>query len=855
VNLPFTFSPQSPLHLHPLSSQTVVSIIPLLLAPLWQNKGRVLISVFAIALGVALGYAVQLINQAAIDEFGRALQTLSGDADLTVRGPRVGFDEALYPKLAGLPEVAVASPLIEVDARIAGQDDPLRIVGLDVFRAAQIQPALLTQTGDFIDTLRADTIFLSPAAREWLGVKQGDTVTLQVGLHDVGLRVAGFLSPDGARQRMAVMDIAGVQQAVGRQGSLTRIDLKLRPGASLVQVERMLKDLLPPGVYAERPVAAVRATTGLTRAYRVNLNVLALVALFTGGLLVFSTQALSVIRRRPQHALLRVIGVTRRGLTSMLLAEGALVGVVGAALGLFLGYALAVVILQTIGADLGAGHFRGLIAAPAIDLFSLIVFFMLGVAVAVLGSLLPALEAARAQPAQALKAGDDARVFERFGAFWPGVVACVLGACATQLPSVAGLPLFGYVAIALLLIGTIMLMPPLIGWLLRALPSTGEISFALARSQLINAPGPATTSLAAIVAAVGLTVSMAIMVASFRQSLEDWLDRVLPADLFLRAGGISDTAYLSPEDQRRIAATPGVRRAEFLRSQQILLDPTRPRVTLLAREINPFDPQATIPLVGPQRALGPNEPPPAWVSELMVDVYGFAPGQRIELPVAGKLVAFTVAGAWRDYARQNGAVLIQRSLYITLTGDANASDGGLWLASGATAAQIEARVRATVIGGERLEFSEPGEIRALSLRIFDRSFAVTYALEAAAMLIGLFGLSSGILGQVLARRREFGMLRHVGMTRRQVGAMLASEGLLASGVGLSVGCVLGWGISLILIHVVNRQSFHWSMELHMPWLPLTVFCAVMLSLATFTATASGRQAMGGDAVRAVKEDW
>jgi len=239
----------------------------------------------------------------------------------------------------------------------------------------------------------------------------------------------------------------------------------------------------------------------------------------------------------------------------------------------------------------------------------------------------------------------------------------------------------------------------------------------------------------------------------------------------------------------------------------------------------------------------------------MVDVYGFAPGQRIELPVAGKLVAFTVAGAWRDYARQNGAVLIQRSLYITLTGDANASDGGLWLASGATAAQIEARVRATVIGGERLEFSEPGEIRALSLRIFDRSFAVTYALEAAAMLIGLFGLSSGILGQVLARRREFGMLRHVGMTRRQVGAMLASEGLLASGVGLSVGCVLGWGISLILIHVVNRQSFHWSMELHMPWLPLTVFCAVMLSLATFTAIASGRQAMGGDAVRAVKEDW
>jgi putative ABC transport system permease protein len=239
----------------------------------------------------------------------------------------------------------------------------------------------------------------------------------------------------------------------------------------------------------------------------------------------------------------------------------------------------------------------------------------------------------------------------------------------------------------------------------------------------------------------------------------------------------------------------------------------------------------------------------------MVDVYGFTPGQHIELPVAGKLVAFTVAGAWRDYARQNGAVLIQRSLYITLTGDANASDGALWLVPSATPTQIETSIRTAVVGGERLEFSGPGEIRALSLRIFDRSFAVTYALEAAAMLIGLFGLSSGILGQVLARRREFGMLRHVGMTRRQIGTMLASEGLLTSAVGLLVGCVLGWGISLILVHVVNRQSFHWSMELHMPWLPLTLFCAVMLSLATFTAIASGRQEMVGDAVRSVKEEW
>ena len=141
------------------------------------------------------------------------------------------------------------------------------------------------------------------------------------------------------------------------------------------------------------------------------------------------------------------------------------------------------------------------------------------------------------------------------------------------------------------------------------------------------------------------------------------------------------------------------------------------------------------------------------------------------------------------------------------------------------------------------------------LQAFDRTFAVTYALELAAVVIGLTGLSSSFGALVLARRREFGVLRHLGMTRRQIGAMLATEGLAVSGIGLAVGLALGFAISLILIHVVNRQSFHWGMELSLPWRALAGFAAALLALATVTALASGRQAMGEDAVRAVKEDW
>ena len=180
---------------------------------------------------------------------------------------------------------------------------------------------------------------------------------------------------------------------------------------------------------------------------------------------------------------------------------------------------------------------------------------------------------------------------------------------------------------------------------------------------------------------------------------------------------------------------------------------------------------------------------------------------------------------------------------------------GLWLASGIASGQVETELRDALPGANRIELSPPAEIRQLSLSIFDRTFAVTYVLEACVILIGLFGLSAAVAGQVAARRREFGMLRHIGMTRRQIGVMLASEGLFSAALGLGVGLIPGWLISLILVHVINRQSFHWSMELHIPWEMVAALALALLLLATLTAALSGRHAMGTDVVRAVREDW
>ncbi len=828
--------------------------LALFLGPARQGKGRLALSLGAIALGVALGYAVQLVNQSAINEFSQAVQTLSGTADLEIRGPRAGFDEALYPRLARMPEVAVASPVIEADVRFVGGSERLRVLGVDVFRAALVQPQLAATTvDDSLDALRADTIFLSPSAANLLGVKEGDTVTIEAGLREVRLRVAGLTRADATR--LGLVDIAAAQRLVDGLGRINRIDLRLRPGVDIDAFRRRLQAELPSGVLAERPEASIKRAATISRAYRVNLNVLALVALFTGGLLVFSTQALAVVRRRTQLALLRVLGLKGRGLVALVLGEALVLGVVGAGVGLALGYALAQTILDLVGADLGAGHFRGLKPALRFDAAWALAFFALGVAVAVIGSLVPALEAARTRTAAALKAGDEERVFERLQPIWPGLAVIAGGAALTAAPAVDGLPILGYVAIGLLLIGTIMLMPRLTVAVLGRLPAQRAVPAQLAVMQLRGAPGQSMLSLATIVAAVSLLVSMAIMVASFRQSLDEWLQHVLPADLYARTSGSGDAAFLTPRDQERLARLPGVRRVDYARIQQLLLAPEKPPVTLFTRPVDASDPGRLLPLVSGFVTPRAGEPPPVWVSEAMADVYGFALGAVVELPIAGRSERFTVAGIWRDYIRQHGSLVIDSDVYVRLTGDRTANDAALWLAPGQDPGAVKAALRATLPGGDRLDVDEPGELRRRSMQAFDRTFAITYVLELVALVIGLTGLSSSFGALVLARRREFGMLRHVGMTRRQIAAMLATEGFAVSALGLAVGLGLGWVISLILIHVVNRQSFHWSMDLAIPWGPLAAFCAVMLVAASLTATASARAAMTDDAARSVKDDW
>jgi putative ABC transport system permease protein len=378
------------------------------------------------------------------------------------------------------------------------------------------------------------------------------------------------------------------------------------------------------------------------------------------------------------------------------------------------------------------------------------------------------------------------------------------------------------------------------------------VAAGIAVAQLKATPRQSAISIAAIVASFSLMASMLIMVYSFRTSLEGWLERMLPADLYLRAVRAGDTGFLTPEEQATIAATPGLARVQFLRRLDLLLDSGRPPVILLA---GPADAARILPLVGPSITPQAADPALVWISEVAADLYQWRIGDQVRLPLAGASLPFIVAGVWRDYVRQSGAVAIDRELYIKLTGDRLANDAAIWLAPGASIEDAGHALRERLPANATVEIATTRSIRANSLALFDRTFAITYALEIAAVVIGLFGVGISFSAQALARRRDFGVLRHLGMTRREIGTLLATEGALVSAIGVAFGLTVGWLVSLILVHVINRQSFHWSMDINMPWLPLAALAAIVVGAAVATAAWSGRAAMGNDAVRAVREDW
>jgi len=816
-------------------------------------------ALLAVALGVALAWSVHLINGSALAEFSAAVRAANGDPDLSLRAQREGFDDALFEHVASEQGVALATPVLEIDTyarNAAGERVPLRVLGIDALTVAAVAPTLQPRPAEGAPAfapLDPDVVFLNARARELLGVADGATLALRAGPGWQALRVAGSVSAGGAA--LAVLDVAGAQAHFGMSARLTRIDLRLQPG---VDVDSLLRKLdLPRGVAATPADEAEQRVSNLSRAYRVNLTVLALVALFVGAFLVYSVVSLSLAQRLPAFALLGVLGLTARERRALLLAECAALGAAGSAIGLGLGALLAALALRWLGGDLGGGYFPGVAPTLRWDTPAAFGFALLGTVSALVGGWMPARRAESLSPAMALKGLGDAAAHAVPA--WPGLALLVLGGVLAFLPPLGGLPLAAYLSVAALLFGGVALVPVAVRLLLALLPATNRALMLLAVQRARFQRHTASAAVAGVVASLALSVALTVMVTSFRGGVADWLDQVLPADLYARSAGNSATselAWLDPAFIAEVAALPGVARVQGSRVRSLQLAPGRPAVALIARPL--AQPAELLPLVAAPLPPVPGETG-VYVSEAAAALYELQPGATLRLPLrtadGSSELPVRVLGVWRDYARQFGAIAIDLERYRELSGDTRLNDLALWFAPGADAAQVQRRLREIGSQTGLLEFAATPELRKLSLSIFDRSFAVTYYLQAVAIAIGLVGVAASMSAQVLARRKEFGLLSHLGLTRLQIIGVVAGEGAAWLAAGTLIGLLLGLAVSVVLVHVVNPQSFHWTMQLLLPWGNLLALCAAVLLAGIGTAAYSARAAASRSALLSVKEDW
>uniref|UniRef100_UPI00404717A6 ABC transporter permease n=1 Tax=Polynucleobacter sp. TaxID=2029855 RepID=UPI00404717A6 len=832
------------------------------------QPGRWLIAGLAVALGIALAVAIHTVNRSALSEFSRALDLVNGQASAQIVMSTGEFSDQLYDKIVTHQTelgIRAVSPVLE---RNTAQ---IRVIGIDIFQAGRVSPSLIPSVSEdqgqslFSD----DAIFLSAAALQKLKISVGDFLALDYKGKTVRFKVAGTV-PGATGQAIAVMDLGTLQWRLEGLGRISRIDLQLLDGKGMEDVASAVQNLNL-GVRLISSQERDRRASNLSRAYRVNLNVLALVALFTGAFLVFTTISFSVLRQQSQLALLSILGASSRWIFLLVLAQAGCIAALGGLLGIGLGLTLAFVLLNVLGGDLGGGYFSVAVPPLEIDPLTLFGFWILAITVGLVAAYFPAKTVTASRPTEQLRSDATERILRPVMHHRIALIFGLASLVLAFMPAINDLPLAAYASIACLLFAGLALIP----WLVQHCFSRLAIGLSSWQKQpsplifaiwrLSQAPASAAGLIAGVVAALALTVAMVIMVASFRDSMTQWLDQVLPADLYanFKQLNLDDELLKKPTLLQSIGRVPGIERYELSVQRKILFQSDRPEVTLIARPIQQDRAAQTLPLIGPVYPPSPlssqSALPVVYASEAMVDLYDWHPGRIKTLPAFNEYQGSQkvwVAGTFRDYGRQHGALFIDLASYQTMSNDQQFSGIALWLANKADPAVVLNALRAAIPQFRDQEFINRSDLRALSLTIFDRSFALTYALEIAALLVAIFAIATGFAGQALLRQKEYALANCLGQSTAQRTAWISAESGLLLSLAVMWGTLLGLLMSQILIHRVNPQSFHWTMDTSVPYFALIALMLALIGSGIAAALwASKRNLNSANLITALREEW
>jgi putative ABC transport system permease protein len=806
------------------------------------NKLRSGVTVLAVALGVAIALSVDLANTTAVASFASSVNVISNHINLQVLGVGRGFDERTILRVQNVPGVLYANPAIEdsltVGARAgdAFSGEILRVLGVDLLRPVPGSSGILSTPGGVATGTAAPDpwvlvnghgAFISARVAAKYHWQPGSIISALAGDRSVDLRVAAILPPSvaGVDSSVVFVDIATAQEIFGKVGRLDRIDCIVDP-ARLATTIAAVRRVLPPGVRAIEPKVRTGEIGRMLRSFELNLAALSYIALLVGMYLIYNTVAISVVQRRPEIGTLRALGVKRGQILRTFLAEGALFGAVGSLLGVVIGSVLATfsvaAVSRTVDTLYVASHADHVVYDPLV----LLKAFLIGVVAAVVAALVPALEAAGTRPAITMRAqGYERRLTglaPRAAIFGLGLL--LVAWAATFMPAVGDVPLFGYAA-GLLIIFAGSLFAPLaiagLARLARAVLVSRSAPGEIAAANLGSSPVRNSVAVASLMIAIAMTVAVAILIGSFRTTVVAWANDTLKADLFVRPMGLGDAssdATFSPTVASTIGRLPGVASIDVIREISI---PFRGRITSLgATNLGDFASRRTVRFIGrvDQDALQRGLPGSTnvLISEPFATKFSLDTGDRFTLDTPSGTVTFSVAAVYNDYSSDAGVVLMDLATFRRLYRDSSLTSLAVYARPGTNLVALRNTIERSVLP-LRVDTQTTRELRSLVITIFDRTFAITYALYVISITIAVLGVVSTLFALVLERRREIGLLRYLGLRTRDVRRMVYFEAAFIGLLGGVSGVIVGVLLALLLIFVINRQAFGWLIELHMPY--------------------------------------
>lgn len=786
----------------------------LIVRPMMREPIRTALTIFAVALGVAVVIAIDLAGQAAAGSFHSSLESLTGNSDLLITGTG-GLDENLLGRLAQLPYAFDFAPRIEDFASINGKGEAFPFIGIDLF--AQSRPGA---KADFVNPIMVG---------HKLRLRRGAQVRLLINDTINTYSVADILphsKTDFGEDNAIICDIGLAQKVTGKIGKLDAVAVRVPSGRSVDYWRDFLQKQLPPSANVELEGSRTEENRKMLAAFRLNLHVLSYIALLVGAFLIYNTISISVVRRRDEIGIARALGATRTVVTNAFLSEALFFAVAGSCIGLGLGRAMAIGAVRLIGNTVRSLYVSSSPASIDLTWGTALEGLAIGVGIGLLAALAPAFEASHVAPVEAMARGRGeyvSRTRSRYLLIW-AIVLFAAGALFSQLPPVHRQPIFAYASVILLIAATSVLIPSVVAWF--AAVSSEAVRWLLGVEALValrslRASLNRTSVLtAALATAVAMTASVGIMVGSFRETVWVWMDNQLKADLYLRPAGSSASdrhPTMSATIADAIERLPDVAAVDRFRAYPISYDglpatfaggeATKQEASARTRFLPGEDRDAILAKL-PQGDY-------AIVSEPFANKHHVHAGDVLHIPLAGRVPNFRVLGIYYDYSTERGYIIVDRRTLLKYLPDPAVGNLAVYLKPGADIQTVRQQIDG-IIGGRAIMVASNGALRRGAIEIFDRTFRITYALEAVAVIVAVMGIAGALLALVIDRRREFALLRFLGAAQPQIRRIILCEAGLLGLLANVIGIVLGTLLSLILIFVINKQSFGWTIQFHWP---------------------------------------